>query len=130
MAEIAVPFTLTCDSLAPVRARRRLSGLPNLGWPLGDAMLVATELISNAVRHSMCTEADSLLVSVSHDSDYVRISVRDPGRSGRTARIADGDGWFGGLGLKIVDALATRWGSSRGAAGYEVWAELPLVAST
>ena len=126
MAGDLEPFTLTCDSLAPVGVRRRLARLADLGWPLGDAMLVATELVTNAFRHSMCTEADTLRVSVSARPDHVRIAVRDPGRSGRTARIAEGDGWFGGLGLKIVEALATRWGSNRDAAGYEVWAELPL----
>lgn len=120
-------LTLPCDNLAPVHVRRHLSDLPDLGWPLGDAMLVATELVTNALRHSMCSEQDTLLVSVLPQSDHVRISVRDPGRSGRTARIAEGDGWFEGLGLKIVEALATQWGSSRDASGYEVWADLALV---
>jgi serine/threonine-protein kinase RsbW len=122
-------FTLPCDSLAPVHVRRHLSHLPDLGWPLGDAMLVATELVTNAVRHSMCNEDDTLLVSVAPRSEHVRISVHDPGRSGRAARIAAGDGWFGGLGLKIIDTLAARWGSSRDATGYEVWADLELVPS-
>ena len=129
MAGDLAPFIVPCDSLAPVSVRRRLSHVAGLGWPIGDAMLVATELVTNAVRHSMCHEGESLLVTVTPQSERVRICVRDPGRSGRTARIADGNGWFGGLGLKIVEALASRWGSSRDASGYEVWAELPLVAS-
>lgn len=91
-------------------------------------MLVATELVTNALRHSMCTESETLLVSVSPALEHVRISVRDPGRSGRTARIIEGDGWFDGLGLRIVDALTTSWGSNRDADGYEVWAELAQVA--
>lgn len=120
-------ITVRCDHLAPVVVRRRLAELPDLGWVLGDAMLVATELVTNAVRHSSCREEEELLVSVQRETSHVRVAVRDPGRSGGTARIAEEGGLFGGLGLKIVAQLATRWGSERDTAGYEVWAELPLV---
>lgn len=123
VARISVP----CDSLAPVAVRRRLAALPDLGWVLGDAMLVTTELVTNALRHSMCDEQDRLDVAVSTESDHVRICVRDPGTSGGTARIVAENDWFGGLGLRIVEQLATHWGSHRGPDGYEVWAELPLL---
>jgi anti-sigma regulatory factor (Ser/Thr protein kinase) len=92
-------------------------------------MLVATELVTNAVRHSMCEEHDVLRVSVRQEAGQVRVSVLDPGRSGGTARISAGDGWAGGLGLKIVEQLARQWGSNRSADGYEVWAELAIVTS-
>lgn len=101
--------------------------MPNLGWILGDAMLVATELVTNAVRHSMCAPEHALVVSVRAGTDHVHICVRDPGISGATARIIEGNDWFGGLGLRIVDQLATHWGSNREPEGYEVWAQLPLV---
>jgi serine/threonine-protein kinase RsbW len=96
---------------------------------LGDAMLVASELVTNAVLHSLCTEEDELVVSVARVDDFVRLSVRDPGLSGQTAKISGDPRWFGGLGLRIVEQLAARWGSQRHAEGYEVWAELPLMAS-
>lgn len=117
-------ITVPCDTLAPVRVRRRLAELSNLGWVIGDAMLVATELVTNAVRHSMCRRQDDLVVSVWEEGDKVRICVRDPGTSGGTARIVEENDWFGGLGLRIVDQLATHWGSSRDQNGYEVWAQL------
>lgn len=129
MAGEVARITLQCDKFAPVAARRRLAEMPDHGWLLGDAMLVATELVTNAVRHSMCHEQDVLHVSIQHLAGRLRIAVRDPGRSGRTARISDGNGWSGGLGLKIVDQLATHWGSNRLVDGYEVWAELPMVAA-
>jgi serine/threonine-protein kinase RsbW len=122
-------LTVPCDSLAPVAVRRHLATLPDLGWVLGDAMLVATELVTNALRHSMCNEEDRLLVSVSRGADHVRICVTDPGTSGGTARIVEENDWFGGLGLRIVEQLATHWGSNRGPGGYEVWAQLPFVDS-
>lgn len=122
-------ITVPCDSLAPVAVRRQLAALPDLGWVLGDAMLVATELVTNALRHSMCQEQDRLDVAVSRNADHVRICVRDPGTSGGTARIVAENDWFGGLGLRIVEQLATHWGSNRGPNGYEVWAQLPLLHS-
>src|SRR5579884_2601776 len=94
VARIIVP----CDELAPVAVRRHLAQLPDLGWLLGDAMLVATELVTNAVRHSLCGTEDPLNITVSRDDGQVRICVRDPGRSGRTARIAEAVDSFGGLG--------------------------------
>lgn len=130
MAGDLAKITVPCDSLAPVRVRRQLAALPALGWPLGDVMLIASELVTNAIRHSMCTEQDSLLVSVSRQPDHVRIGVRDPGRSGGTARIPEGGQVSGGLGLKIVEQLAVHWGSTRHPESYEVWAELPLVDAT
>lgn len=129
MAGDVARITVPCDSLAPVVVRRHLAQLPDLGWSLGDAMLVATELVTNAVRHSMCSEQDVLVVSVSTEGGQVRISVRDPGTSGGTARISEENDWAGGLGLKIVERLAAHWGSNRGADGYEVWAELAIVDS-
>lgn len=123
-------ITVACDSLAPVSVRRQLAELPDLGWLLGDALLVATELVTNAIKHSMCQPGDALVVTVDKQPEYVRICVRDPGVSGVTARILDGNGSFEGLGLRIVEQLATHWGSNRDADGYEVWAELPLDALT
>jgi signal transduction histidine kinase len=120
-------MTVPCDSMAPVNVRRRLAELPDLGWVLGDAMLVATELVTNAVRHSMCKQGDDLFVSIDQERDHVRICVRDPGTSGGTARIVEENDWFGGLGLRIVEQLAAHWGSNREAEGYEVWAQLPLL---
>lgn len=127
MAGEVAHVTVPCDNLAPVAVRRRLAALPDLGWVLGDAMLVATELVTNALRHSMCDVQDRLIVSVDREADHVRICVRDPGTSGGTARIVDENERFNGLGLRIVEQLATHWGSNRAASGYEVWAQLPLV---
>jgi serine/threonine-protein kinase RsbW len=127
MAGEVARITVPCHSLAPALVRRRLAELSDLGWPLGDALLVATELVTNALRHSMCTDEDTLLVSVDGEADRVRIAVLDPGRSGGTARISANGHWLGGLGLKVVDQVSRHWGSNRSANGYEVWAELPRI---
>jgi anti-sigma regulatory factor (Ser/Thr protein kinase) len=116
-------LSVRCDAFAPGVVRQAMSELSGVGWVLGDAMLVGTELVTNAVRHSMCTEDESLTVRVTRDG-RVRIHVLDPGASGRSAEIPDRPFGPGGLGLKVVEALAQRWGTERGEGGYAVWAEL------
>jgi two-component sensor histidine kinase len=88
-------------------------------------MLVASELVTNAVRHSHCAEDEFLSVSISRDG-HLRISVLDPGGSGKNAEIADRPLDLGGLGLKVVEQLATDWGAERRGDGYRVWAELEV----
>ena len=119
-----------CDRLAPAVVREALADLPHggYGWVLGDAMLVASELVSNAVRHSCCGEDQTLTVDLRRAADSLEISVSDPGTSGKRAKLADRPIGGGGLGLKVVDQLSTRWGSERRGQGYRVWARLPLPA--
>jgi anti-sigma regulatory factor (Ser/Thr protein kinase) len=114
-----------CDEFAPAAVRESLTSLSGLGWVLGDAMLVASELVTNAVRHSLCTEAEYLSVCITRDG-RLRITVLDPGGSGRDAEIVDRPVELGGLGLKVVEQLATTWGTERRDDGYQVWAELEL----
>lgn len=116
---------VSCDELAPAAVREEIRALPSLGWTVGDAMLVASELVTNAVRHSLCTENDILRVRITRDG-RLRISVLDPGGSGDSAEIAERPIERGGLGLKVVEQLAASWGTERRIDGYRVWAELEL----
>ena len=127
MAEELVRLPVRCDALAPSVVREAISDVPDVRRVLGDAMLVASELVTNAVRHSLCTEDEFLTVSVTRDG-WVRISVFDPGRSGQDAEVASLPMELGGMGLKVVMELASRWGTERRADGYKVWADLELAA--
>jgi Histidine kinase-, DNA gyrase B-, and HSP90-like ATPase len=114
-----------CDDLAPAAVWEKMRGLHNLGSALHDAMLVASELVTTAVRHSLCAEDDFLDVRITRDGRLL-ISVRDPGASGSSAQIADRPIELGGLGLKVVEQVAATWGTERRNDGYGVWAELSL----
>ncbi|HUA03103.1 MAG TPA: ATP-binding protein [Solirubrobacteraceae bacterium] len=124
MADV-LQMSVRCDEFAPGAVRTQMQSLPGLGWVLGDAMLVASELVTNAVRHSLCTEDELLRVLVTRDG-RLRISVLDPGASGRSAEIADRPIDLGGLGLKVVEQLSSMWGTERRDDGYQVWAELEI----
>ncbi len=127
MAGDLLRVCVRCDEHAPRAVREAMLRIPDAGWVLGDAMLVASELVTNAVRHSSCTDEDFLSVSVSRRNS-LRVTVLDPGTSGREVVRPDGRAELGGLGLKVVEALSVRWGSGRTADGHEVWAELELPA--
>jgi anti-sigma regulatory factor (Ser/Thr protein kinase) len=114
-----------CDELAPAAVRQEMRNLPGLGEVLDDATLVTSELVTNAVQHSLCTKDEFLNVHITRDG-RLRISVLDPGASGHSAEIADRPIGLGGLGLKVVEQLAATWGTERRNDGYRVWAELKL----
>jgi anti-sigma regulatory factor (Ser/Thr protein kinase) len=113
-----------CDSAAPSTVRQSISRLSELGWALGDVLLVASELVTHAVLHSGCEREDDWLeLAVSRVADAVVISALGPGFSGEEGAVRNADD--GGLGMVIVDQLARRWGTGRDG-GYRVWAELWL----
>jgi len=91
------------------------------------AALVASELSTNAVRHTASGGPDGLFaVTVRSDEDRATVSVQDMGAAGEPA-IRDPEGeWPGesGRGLVLVAAMAKDWGAARNRLGWQVWAEL------
>jgi anti-sigma regulatory factor (Ser/Thr protein kinase) len=117
---------LPCWRGAGSAVREEMARIDALGWILGDAMLVATELVNNAVTHSGCDDTHTVQVAIHRERGGIVISVRDPGASGRAAAtFSEAAEVGGGLGLLIVDTLARRWGTDRDP-GYHVWAELAV----
>ena len=118
---------LRCDPNAPSAIRHALDDLDQDGWRLGDAVLVASELVTNAVVHSGCSAEHGVSVGASLREDRLLIAVHDPGVSGQPAQVRRGEQFrLGGWGLQIVEELAHRWGSER-PDGYRVWAEFVVM---
>jgi anti-sigma regulatory factor (Ser/Thr protein kinase) len=88
------------------------------------AELVASELVTNAVRHASSSPTIRLCLS----ERAVRIEVDDLA-SAAPAPVVAGEDAESGRGLFLVDALCAAWGVATGAAGKTVWAELPLPAT-
>jgi anti-sigma regulatory factor (Ser/Thr protein kinase) len=128
VAAEALRIAVRCDIYAPMFVRRALEEVPELDCVREDALLVASELVSNAVRHSACTPDQWLTVSADCHEERLRISVLDPGLSSRPAEVVHRPPDRGGLGLRVVEELTERWGTDRSPDGYEVWAEVPLAA--
>jgi anti-sigma regulatory factor (Ser/Thr protein kinase) len=118
---------LPCEQTAPAAVRHALADRAEDQWVIGDVMLVASELVTNAVRHSGCVPEDLVSVELRLGPEAIVCSVVDPGRSGKEAEPASADRLNGGFGLRVVEQLAARWGSERDPSGrYRVWAELTL----
>lgn len=89
---------------------------------LHDALVVVSELVSNAIEHG---GGDPVLELHRHgDRVLVRVSDDDP----RVPRVQQFDLTARrGRGLMIVQAMAHRWGHEQDAGRKWVWAEMPLV---
>lgn len=90
-----------------------------------DAVLVASELVGNAIRHAAAAGSTTLAVSWDVDSSGIRVYVGDPSDKQPEVRNA-GDDDPGGRGLMIVDAMCDQWGVERGDRGKTVWAHVPM----
>ena len=90
------------------------------GEVLDAAMLVASELATNAVLHAG-TDFDLRCVV----NDAVRIEITDQRPEGEVIPSEAPPMATGGRGLRIVEETAARWGVVRRPDGKTVWGELP-----
>lgn len=104
------------------RRALRAAGLPD--DHVEQAALLVSELVTNAVVHA----ASNVRVRVSArpvtrvevEDDSPRLPDAPPSQPASTIDALEP----GGLGLTIVDGLASRWGADRRARGKVVWFEL------
>lgn len=89
-----------------------------------DAVLIASELVTNAVQHAETLPAGDLIVAWEADRHGVVIRVTDGGGSERPHVRHPGPRETSGRGLALVEAMASRWGVITGARGTTVWASL------
>jgi anti-sigma regulatory factor (Ser/Thr protein kinase) len=107
------------------RSRRFVAEvLERSGRDVTDAvLLVASELVTNAVRHG---DGDVEL-RIDVENSHIRLEVLDDGHVKVTApRRTPSPTAIGGRGLHLVREVSNRWGSGFDPAGRTlVWAELP-----
>ena len=122
LGRMSVPSTLD----APRAARAAIRHWMPASVPrsvLQDAQLLISELVANSVQHAEQADGTPITVSAGTGNGVVWFNVANSGGRGSvTRRPPQPDG---GMGLNIVDAAASRWGTSRGD-GTHVWFEFPL----
>ncbi len=91
---------------------------------VGDAALVVSELLSNAIRHAQPLPGSSLQVAWALDNDSVEVAVSDGGSPTRPQPTHASVSALGGRGLDIVDYLSRQWGVRTDDTGLTVWAVL------
>ncbi|MFD5034458.1 ATP-binding protein [Streptomyces sp. NPDC058405] len=114
-----------CVGLARLELRKALAG-----WGLATleeaAVLVLSELLTNAGRHAHVSPGREIETRYLRISDSLRIEVHDASSELPEPRTAELDA-CDGRGLALVDVLADEWGvSDRNGPGKMVWAQLSL----
>ncbi len=124
--------TLRVGPAAPATARAALTRWLSGHVPievLDDARLLASELVTNSLRHPEIPQDASLRLAVQLREGALRVEVRDPGTSGVVAPREPDREYGGGFGLQLVDKIATRWGVNR-TGGTQVWFEVDAAGAT
>lgn len=87
-----------------------------------DAVLMTSELVTNAVLHTNSRRrGGTVMITVLESADGVRVEVADSG-SELTAPVVRADVFCAdGHGLFLVQSLADQWGYLRDEAGTTVW---------
>ncbi|MGW5304556.1 ATP-binding protein [Streptomyces griseoluteus] len=106
-------------------ARHFVASLTAQLGAVDDAVLVVSELATNAVRHSLSGSAHGwFLVVVGFSDDLVRIEVVDQGGD-REPHLCDATSQEeGGRGLLLIAGCAKDWGVKNWPDGRSVWAEV------
>jgi anti-sigma regulatory factor (Ser/Thr protein kinase) len=123
--ELRVPATP--KAVPEVRRALEELGLPPL--LLDGARLLATELVTNSIRHAGLGPHDSIQVRADWSGTRLRVDVRDQAEPHDPSPVAGAihppPGAESGWGLFLVDRLASRWGSSPGRYWFELELDTP-----
>jgi anti-sigma regulatory factor (Ser/Thr protein kinase) len=100
--------------------------LPPAHPTLDDLVTVASEAVTNAITHTASGNPGgrvSITLAASHR--ILILEVADDGAGGSRPYLREEDGTESGRGMRIIDALARRWGLREDASRTLIWAEFP-----
>ncbi len=120
---------LPCAPASVAQARRALSDeLKAAGiceHAVGDAALVVSELVSNAILHAYPLPGERLKVAWVVDDGFVEVAVSDGGSATMPQAGHPTPASVSGRGLAIVAHICQTWGVRTDDVGLTVWAILP-----
>jgi anti-sigma regulatory factor (Ser/Thr protein kinase) len=120
---------LPCAPASVAHARRVLSAeLIAAGicdHAVGDAALVVSELVSNAILHAYPLPGERLKVAWVLDDGWVEVAVSDGGSATMPQAGRPTPASVSGRGLAIVAHICQTWGVRTDDVGLTVWAILP-----
>lgn len=89
-----------------------------------DAVLVLSELVSNAVKHAAPLPTGEIKVRWAIERDTVHVEITDGGAMTRPHAGVAAVSALGGRGLDIVRHVSSQWGVTEGRDSVTVWAEV------
>lgn len=122
---VLLPYAPSSVAVARQRLSTDLQDWGVFATAIDDAVLVVSELLSNALRHAHPLPSGMVRVAWLWTDDHVEVAVSDGGaatepRAGRPTLSS-----LGGRGLGIVEYVAERWGVRHDGETTTVWAVLP-----
>jgi anti-sigma regulatory factor (Ser/Thr protein kinase) len=127
---VLLPYAPASVGVARQRLAADLIAAGIFAGAVGDAVLVVSELLSNAIRHARPLPGASVQVAWALDDDAVEVAVSDGGALTRPILTQATVSALGGRGLSIVEYLARTWGVRSDDAGLTVWAVLAAPPAT
>jgi anti-sigma regulatory factor (Ser/Thr protein kinase) len=119
--QVTLPPAPRAAGLARQEVRAALASW-GLDWLEDTAVLLATELVGNAVRHAR-HDGSALELRTADTGAWLRIEVSDadprPPQPHLPAELDES-----GFGFVLVKVLAAKWGVDQTTAGKTVWIEL------
>jgi serine/threonine-protein kinase RsbW len=91
---------------------------------IDDVVLVATELVSNAIRHAEPQSGGEVTIAWDVEGRAIVVRVTDGGADSRPRVRHPSPKDTSGRGLALVEALATTWGVDDTPEATTVWAQL------
>jgi anti-sigma regulatory factor (Ser/Thr protein kinase) len=122
---VLLPCQPASVSVARHRLTADLAAAGVFGQAVGDAALVVSELLSNAIKHAWPLPGEKLQVTWLMGHGSVKVAVSDGGGPGRPRQACQPVSSLGGRGLGIVEHLSRNWGVQTDDVGQTVWAVLP-----
>jgi anti-sigma regulatory factor (Ser/Thr protein kinase) len=122
--ELELERSLHAPAFARAALARRCEPLELEASVFQSLILLVSEVVSNAVRHSSGPRESPIELLATFSDETIRVTVTDAG-NGFTPRPRDPSGTDDGYGLYLLEKVATSWGvDSHG--DTKVWFELPL----
>jgi len=114
---------LATGPAAPAEARRRVRDAIR-SWQvpvdLDAALLLTSELVTNAIRHEAGQGAQAVMLAIASSRGRLRVDVHDTSRSLPAVAEVPADAETG-RGLLLVETLSDEWGFYRTPAGKAVY---------
>ena len=94
----------------------------NLAEPIDDAVLVVSELVTNAFRYG----SGPLVLHLTVEDGYLVVGVQDNKPASAPSPKEVPDTQPDGRGLKLISAIASQWGWDQANGHKIVWAQIPI----
>jgi anti-sigma regulatory factor (Ser/Thr protein kinase) len=122
---VLLPYAPSSVAVARQRLSTELQDCGVFSAAIDDAVLVVSELLSNALRHAHPLPSGMVRVAWLRSNEHIEVAVSDGGaatepRAGRPTLAS-----LGGSGLGIVESVAESWGVRHDPDSTTVWAILP-----